>query len=222
MPHSSLREPIKLPPPLVPKRVMPRNAACWCNSGKKWKNCHKDRHIKKPVTVGLGFAKLQQEFSKGYCSHPNASTTNCSGAPIRAHTVQRRGGIDTIAEKGHVISAKTAAQDIYKNKGQFIPRSVGVRSASTFFGFCNLHDTQMFRPIEKGTIQINDETCFLMSFRAISYEHFQKRAALRASESLREADFGRSFEEQVFLQESLSAYREGLLRGLQDTTWSKR
>ena len=221
MPHPSLQEPINLPAHLIPKRTMPRNADCWCNSGKKWKKCHKDRHIRKPVDVGMEFAKLKDEFTKGYCSHPNASTANCSGAPIRSHTVQRRGGIEAIAEKGHVISAKTAGQDIYKNKGKFIPRSVGVRSASTFPGFCNLHDTQMFRPIEKSTIQINDETCFLLSFRAISYEHFQKNAALRASESLRESDFGKPFEEQIYIQENLSAYRAGLIGGLQDTTSSK-
>ena len=107
---------------------------------------------------GERMSHLYRKFQKGYCSHPSASPNNCSDKIVRAHTVQRRGGIAAIAEKGHVISAKSAAQDLVKNHGAFVPRKVGVRSASTFMGFCKKHDNSMFHPVEKPSVSLSHQS----------------------------------------------------------------
>ena len=160
---------------------------------------------------------MRTEFAKGYCSHPEARDDSCSDTIIRAHTIQRRGGLASIAENGHVISAISAAHDIFKNNGKFVPRLVGTRGASTFAGFCNRHDTEMFRPVETQPVVLTLETCFLLAFRAISYEYFAKQAQSRVAEIWRSADAGRPFEIQCMIQEFVYTYRAGLLRGLSDT-----
>ena len=216
MTHPSLQTHFVPPPDLNPQRKMPRNDPCWCGSGKKWKQCHRDREYQPPVKLGEQFSRLYDEFQKGYCSHPQASSDNCSNKIIHAHTVQRRGGIAAIAENGHVVSAKSAAQDLHKNHGEFVPRTVGVRSASTFMGFCNTHDTSMFRPVEIHSVPLTPESCFLLGFRAISYELFAKKAALRSVNIMRESDRGKPFGDQCASQRFIHLYEEGTKRGLAD------
>lgn len=223
MAHASLHTPFVPPPDLMPRRKMQRNAPCWCGSGKKWKQCHRDRESQAPVELGERLSKLNREFQKGYCSHPHAGPETCGHRIVRAHTVQLRGGLAAIAENGHVISAKTGAQDLTKNSGVFLPREVGVRSASTFMGFCDTHDNAMFRSVETGSVRLNQESCFLLGFRAISYELFSKRAALRSVNITRELDRGKPFEDQCRVQQSLHAYEEGTKRGVADCErWKKQ
>ena len=217
MRHPSLSAAFVPPAPLTPRRTMEPYVQCWCGSGKKWKWCHKQREGKRPVNIGEQIVQFRDEFAKGFCSHPEASTDTCSDRVIRAHTVQRRGGLAAIAENGHVISAMSAAQDIFKNDGKFVPRRVGIKGASTFMGFCNRHDTEMFRPVETQSVTLTPETCFLLAFRAIAYEHFTKQAQWRSSEILRDMDFGRPFEVQVAVQSHVHAYVAGVRRGLTDT-----
>ena len=166
---------------------------------------------------------MDREFQSGYCSHPQASPEDCSSRIIRSHRVQRRGGIAAKAENGRVISAKAGARGRLWNHGGFVPREVGVRSASTFMGFCDTHDNSMFQPIESQSAALNPESCFLLGFRAVSYELFQKTAALRSMNIIREMDRGRPFENQCAFQQLVHIQEEGTKRGISDIkTWKKQ
>ena len=149
--HSSLTAEFHPPEPLLPRERMLVNEPCWCGSGKKWKKCHRDRERQEPIPIGKLIAEQRAEMLRGYCLHPQASANNCSGKIIRAHTVQRKGGLIAIAEDGHVISPKHGMEDIFRNDGKLVPRALGVREASTFAGFCSTHDDQLFSPIEKAS-----------------------------------------------------------------------
>lgn len=184
--HPSLEEQFELPVQLQPVRAMRVNDQCWCLSGKKWKRCHRNRDKQSPVPIGELFARQRAENDKGFCVHPEASDSACSQNVIRAHTVQRRGGLAAIAERGHVVSAKKGFEDMARNEGEIIPRKLGVKAASTFMGFCSYHDNQMFEPIENNPISLSIESAFLLSFRAISYEFIAKAAAIRIHELHRE------------------------------------
>jgi hypothetical protein len=220
--HPSLSSDLNLPAPLEPRERMPVNEPCWCGSGKKWKRCHRDRDKQQPIIVGKMMADHQAEMWKGYCLHPQASSTNCSQTIIRAHTVQRRGGLAAIAEHGHVMSPKRGLNDIFKNDGEIVPRLQGINDASTFMGFCRLHDDQLFAPIEKAPLVLCKESACLLSFRAICYERHMKTAALRAIEIQRDSDKGDSFEVQCEKQNYLHYMREGFRRGLADFEgWKK-
>ena len=159
---------------------------------------------------------MRSQLNKGYCSHPDAGCGKCSDRVIKAHTVQRRGGLAAIAEGGHVISTESAGRDIFKNDGRFIPSKVGLRSASTFMGFCNQHDTEMFRPVETQSVELNPKALFLLAFRAISYELYMKKFQLYSIKHLRELDAGIPFELQAEFQTIVHSYECGVLRGMED------
>lgn len=105
---------------------------------------------------------------------------------------------------------------MFSNKGLFILNSVGINDATTFMGFCATHDAEMFRPIEMRTVELSAETAFLLSFRAIAYELFNKRAAVAMAPFNRELDKGCDFETQCEMQIYLHGYEYGLNLGLQD------
>lgn len=215
-PHPSLSAPFLEPQPIRPLETMDPYKPCWCGSGTKWKWCHKGREKRKRVNVGRLLAALREQFSEGYCSHPEASPQSCSQGIVRAHTIQRRGGLAEIAENGHVMSVKSGLDDIFENEGRIEPKLAGVRSASTFNGFCGTHDTALFRPVEVGGATLSAESVFLLTFRAIAYELFTKRAALRGVSTQREMDFGAPFFIQAAMQTHLHWSVEGMKRGLAD------
>ena len=105
--HPSLDAPFISPSPLNPQLNMPRNVLCWCQSGKKWKNCHRDRDQQSPINVGALVNQIYLQSRKGYCSHPEAGENSCGKQIIQSHTVQRKGSLSAISEKGHVVSTHT-------------------------------------------------------------------------------------------------------------------
>lgn len=216
MTHPSLDAPFVYPDPLKPQRVMNRTEPCWCGSGKKWKQCHRLRESKPQVNMGENVAKMRNQLNKGYCSHPDAGHSICSDQITKAHTVQRRGGLAAIAEEGHVISTESAGRNIFKNDGKLIPSKVGVRSASTFMGFCTQHDTKMFRPVETHPVELIPNAWFLLAFRAISYALYMKKFQLNSIAQLRELDAGMPFETQCVMQQFVNLYKIGVLRGMDD------
>jgi SEC-C motif-containing protein len=214
--HPSLTADFTMPQPLRPQREMRVNETCWCGSGKKWKKCHRDRENKNPIPIWQLCDDQRAEMSRGYCLHPQARSETCSSKIIRAHTVQRKGGLATIAEGGHIISPKRGVDDIFQNEGKIVPRLHGINDATTFMGFCAFHDDQLFSPIEKAPLTLSREAAFLLSFRAICYECLSKDAALRSTEILRQMDKGKPFELQSILQQLVHFYKEGLRQGIKD------
>jgi hypothetical protein len=214
---------IVLPEPLEAKGKMEPNEPCWCGSGVKWKKCHRDKAQAKPVNYYEALSKFEAEFSAGYCSHPTAPE-GCSKGIIRAHTVQKTGVLDAIAEDRHVLSAHGKRRDLQRSKGVLEPQRLGVNDASTFRGFCNTHDTELFLDIEGKDFPVTDRTAFLLTFRAVSLELFQKRAAreaLRAFKS-KDADAGKSLREQEGIQNYLSDSLTGMDYAMRDLEAWKR
>lgn len=196
---------------------------CWCESGKKWKFCHKGREKRARLPFGKVNAERQKYYSTGPCQHPDASATTCSSsASIQSHTIQRRGGLAAIAESGHVCSTKKAFADLEKRRGQVDMEKIGIGQASTFPGFCSRHDTELFRPVEQANSTLNAYSGFLLSLRAVTYEMATKDAQLRSHVASKEfIDFGRPFEQQAMLQNFLSLHQVGIEQGLKDITLLK-
>lgn len=201
--HPSLTAKWVPPADLEPKRRMGRNEMCWCGSGKKWKSCHRDRHLQGEEPLGRVLQRFHAAQKMGVCLYPRSVSESCSTRPIKAHTIQRRGGLAAIAENGHVISAKRGYEKIFKNEGQLVPEEVGIANASTFMGFCAGHDNELFEPIEKNDFQLDHRAAFLLAYRAIAYEYLTKANALEAVEIQRGMDQGKDFDTQVHIQQYL-------------------
>ena len=125
----------------------------------------------------IGEIELSKEYSKLYrdckfkkCIFPDQS--KCSEKVIRAHSIQKNKILNHIAENGMVVSSNMLRTLFTKEFDK-----IGIGSASTFFGFCNFHDSIVFSEIENkdyvGTIEQN----FLHSYRACAIEYVKKNEA---------------------------------------------
>lgn len=177
---------------------------CWCLSGRRWAECHADRERQTPPNFFKQLAGLRDALAQGFCAHPDAAPGVC-GSIVRAHTVQRARGLQAIAEKQHVIAFNSGYNRLPKTGGRIEPAPLGINLASTFPGFCAVHDGALFQPIEVGSVPLNRETAFLLGLRAIALERFNKLAMLRSIDILRDMDKGRSFRDQVGIQRNVQA-----------------
>jgi SEC-C motif len=230
-PHTSLIAGAVGRPVLLPRREMEPNEKCWCLSGKKWKKCHKLREHEPELSWEQFKEAADQPLIEGICLYPMAPA-GCAPKIIRAHTVQKGGGLKHIAESGKVLSpkdeilrlsrpekGKIAAEEVFENKAPFNPLPVGIKDASVFLGFCANHDGPLFAPVEnRPTWPPTKMNAFLLSFRAIAYELFAKVRQQESNEVTRQTlDRGLPFENQARIQQGLFEQKIGHEMGVRDT-----
>lgn len=158
-----------------------RNDPCWCSSGKKHKHCHLNREADKPLpTAALRNVSLQ-EFQKKECLHPLAARGVCN-VIINAHTVQRARTLQCLVDNDNYVLTFYQAERDSEELLKVLRR--GWRQASTFTGFCAKHDSQTFAPLENEAFEFSAESAFLLSYRALCHELYQKQSAARALKKL--------------------------------------
>lgn len=172
------------------ERKIGRNNPCWCGSGKKFKKCHLDRDKQEPVPLWQASDKFKESFGVKYCVVPDELKKECDRDIIKAHTVSKSGSLKRIARDGHVYALKQNLMSIVRNEGIPTPELVGINNASTFTGFCGYHDKIIFAPLEDVDFTNSLLQCFLLGYRAVSREYFQKKGALDFLEISTEADKG--------------------------------
>lgn len=175
------------------------NEKCWCLSGKKYKRCHRNRERKSEVTVGQALQVNNDLFKVKKCMHPD--TQNCSGKRIRAHTIQRNGGLK------HITDDKNKVLMMRGDMGRYAPELIGWKDASTFYGFCSHHDSTAFKNIEDNVFSGSSEQCFLLYYRALCYQKYQKEAFVETLKRQKEIlDNGKILDEQISIQLTLNRY----------------
>ena len=92
----------------------------------------------------------------------------CEQLAIRAHSIQNRQTIALLEQDNHVL----AWQPRFSQAGPDVAlRRIGRNDASTFAGFCNQHDTELFRPLDTRSLDGADrEQLFLLAYRGITCE----------------------------------------------------
>lgn len=109
------------------------------------------------------------------CWHPEANKFTCKtdqfGEIIvsAAHSIQNNGILSEISEHGIVVSY------ISKN-GKLVENEIQKNFASTFLGFCNIHDS-IFYPIETVSYLKSVEQNFLFAYRGFVIACHKKREA---------------------------------------------
>ena len=199
-----------------------RNDPCWCGSGKKFKKCHLRRDQDIPGNPYETLKKLKEYNRKRVCLHPESGPSNCSEKIIKAHTIQRGRSLKQISEDGHVLGFATDAASLNKTNGQIDVKPFGTKTASTFNGFCSYHDNETFAPLEDGPFRATAEHCFLLGYRALCRELYQKATALDAMEFLRLQDQGRQPHEQLYWQHSMDRVESGQNAGYRDLIARKK
>jgi hypothetical protein len=197
-----------------------RNDPCWCGSGKKYKKCHLDR-AEQPRPTFSEVADDHRRTKQALCLHPSAPD-GCEGKIIKAHTIQRSGGLTRIARKGHVY-AGNADLGVLKKTGGVIPfQLIGINDASTFTGFCARHDAELFRPIETKPFTASQEQLFLFHYRSFCRELFTKLQLQRSEVARAAYDRGLSPREQKMYQILESAQANSTALAVRDQQEYKR
>ncbi len=199
------------------KMKLGRNQPCWCGSGKKYKRCHLRRYAQKPLASQVVLESFKKTYRKGYCLHPEASPQTCKGNIIRAHTIQRNGGLNRIAREGHVYNCLLHDTSLTRRlRIEKEPDLVGIGQASTFTGFCSYHDDALFAPIEKEPFVGSAEQVALLGYRAISRELFMKNADMSLTSTKRDLDRGLSPLAQRIHQMQVTDHQSGVAKAIEE------
>ena len=197
-----------------------RNDPCWCGSGRKYKYCHLNRHLEAPLPRGQLRDMIDRRFGGNKtCLHPDAPT-GC-GRVIRSHTLQRSGIIKSlVGSDNHVRTF----HPLHPGPSEILKiHHVGWREASTFFGFCDRHDGQLFSAIENQPFVGSEKQIFLIGYRALCHELYQKQAAMEVDPVLMaNLDRGLPGSEQMLIQRQLACQSAGGLSGLREVRSLKR
>jgi hypothetical protein len=136
------------------------------------------------------------------CFYPTAAASRC-GKIVDSHTIQRSLVLGELIDETNHVSSFYPPEEF---EGVLKIHRVGWRKASTVSGFCAKHDDLIFEPIEKKAFVGSPEQCFLIGYRALCHEVFQKTAALKSMHIMR-----RSLDPQIW-----AVHEAGTQRGLKD------
>lgn len=159
-----------------------RNAPCWCGSGKKYKKCHLNRESEQRLPLGALEHAMHEAWKHKTCLHPSAAADVCN-AVVAAHSIQRSRVLQQILDPQKRVSTFFPLR--VDSAGRIRVRRVGWREASTFTGFCGKHDASTFGPIENVVFSGTKQQCFLVGYRALCHEIYQKTGALKSSPEVR-------------------------------------
>ena len=117
----------------------------------------------------------KSQANRGRCLH-HSRGTRCDQI-ISAHSIQNKGQLSLIAENGHVYQLGADLSTLKKTGGLPAPMKIGINKASTFAGFCKLHDNALFEPIDNFPLGLDRHQVALYAYRSLCRECFVKENA---------------------------------------------
>lgn len=156
--------------------MIKRNELCWCGSKRKFKKCHLFNDDGPYPKDMLDVGKAREYFynSKECLA---LDQNRCTNKIIKAHTISKSANLKPIAEDGKVLTFKRAVKQTYEE--HWIPELVVTKNASTLLCFCSYHDKEIFENIDCTAFEINKKTAFLLSYRSIIKEYFEKSRSVK-------------------------------------------
>ncbi|MDB5178108.1 MAG: motif [Patescibacteria group bacterium] len=94
---------------------------------------------------------------------------------IWSHSLGQSNYLDPISEDGHAIQIVPTSRSY---PPVFGPEAIGMRRLSTFYGFCQEHDSSIFDLIDRPIDTFNAEFAFLFAFRNAARELWYEQTAL--------------------------------------------
>lgn len=170
--------------------------------------------------------RLNTIISKGAtikdCSHPLKDECRL---PIKnAHSLQRQGSLKLLEQtiKGNSFIYCHTDRQMNKKYDFLDLKPIGRKDASTFYGFCDFHDTELFKEIENNpdaTDINNDLHCFLHTYRSFSHSYHRKYEEYKLFTSL-EPEVLKYLDE--FYGKDVDEVTQGVKLALQDLEIPKR
>ncbi|WP_080146962.1 hypothetical protein [Marinilactibacillus piezotolerans] len=145
--------------------------SCPCGSDKKFKFCcfKKAKQFLREENTYRTFndSRLQNLLKTNWRETDFkicfAENDDCKGNIKSAHSIQNNRILNRISEEGHVYNIEASVINS-SVKPKF--NKISKNKASTFFGFCDYHDTEIFKPIEQNTYENTEQQNFLLAYRA--------------------------------------------------------
>ena len=127
------------------------------------------------VNLSNHLSETKNYRNSGRCLHYDADD-RCVEY-INAHSIQKKGQLEKIAENGHVYGITNNYTDMKKNKGRASYKKIGINNISTFLGFCKKHDNELFEPIDTYSLIPTNQQVMLYGYRSLCRELFVKENA---------------------------------------------
>ncbi len=119
-----------------------------------------------------GYNRLKNELFPKFCFYDD----KCNNKISKAHSVQKNRILTSISENGMVLNFQPDPTNIDMF---FKALPIGIKKASTFKGFCNYHDNNLFTAIENSEYQLgNKEQQYLFAYRNLAFEYHAKKYQL--------------------------------------------
>ncbi|MGY4494876.1 hypothetical protein [Pseudomonas sp. TE3610] len=123
-------------------------------------------------------AAMAQQRNRGRCLHHD-NGARCDTI-ISAHSIQKGGQLNLIAEEGHVYRLTGDLTTLRASGGKPQLKKVGINKVSTFRGMCKHHDNSLFAPIDDRPLTFDPEQIALYAYRSICREYFVKENSARS------------------------------------------
>ena len=101
------------------------------------------------------------------CLYPEKD--KCNGKIKRAHTIQNNKILVNVSDNGDIIALNGKSNLIFQDA-----EKQGRKRATTFWGFCDYHDTVVFEPIENNDYDKSIFQTFLYTYRTFAWHYYLK------------------------------------------------
>ncbi|MNW38387.1 SEC-C motif protein [compost metagenome] len=209
-----------------------RNDKCFCESGKKFKDCCgsvllKEKGIKevsfKPYEIRQIEGDLLNISKKNTCLYPG-----CTNPAINSHSIQNSRFLKLLSKNGHVLQFDI---NLKGSTADFLLGDKGINTvASTFYGFCNIHDSPIFKKIEIGNnIFSTPEQYFLFAYRALAHSLYTSKEMYKFRTLIAKKKpmivYSPQFQEDVInqkeIRESFQLYKNVFDQALLTSNWGE-
>ncbi|MBT0606822.1 hypothetical protein [Aequorivita echinoideorum] len=135
------------------------------------------KHIELNKQLNGRLKTLSSEATIKDCFHHKKE--ECKLPIKNAHSLQRQGSLKILEREvdGNLSVYCHTEREVNKQNDFIDLKPLGRKAASTFFGFCDFHDTSLFSVIENEpeiTDIESDEHCFLHSYRSFAHSYHRK------------------------------------------------
>lgn len=152
---------------------------CFCGSNKPFKSCCKSKintpkkvidetKLNNPKYINNFLKKMLDDTDFKICFHPNKE--ECKKPIKNAHTLQNKGVLSKLAVNNNVVIFDILNKTINGSSLKTVRKS----NATTFYGFCEYHDSKLFSDIENIKYSNQAKQNFLYAYRCCSQEYHKK------------------------------------------------
>ncbi|WP_419777733.1 hypothetical protein [Malaciobacter marinus] len=152
-----------------------------------------DIEFKKKITQDRRNAKVSE------CIWGENEDNSCQGKIVKAHSLQRSKILNKISDNGII---KTLEIILLNKVPEVIFDDVGIKKFSTFSGFCQKHDKDIFQPIEDYNFNNTLSHKYIYAYRSASKEYHTKKESIHISDNLiSELKLNKENQDVIFQQE---------------------